>query len=140
VRGPPVSACFDEAFLAPSWDRRGFLQSMRRWVPFGVQEKNRPKNIRFDLSALKGKSKAADDAIRRIYNSGEFVSPWAATTPDDEFPETFRYKVLADVKRPLAIRVPGKTQDISLRNFLASRVIKKKIDCLRELKLFSMQP
>lgn len=134
-----MSACFDQAFIAQSWNKQGFQQSMRRWAPFAEQRKNKQKNISFDLSSLRGKADAADDAISQVYSSGEFVSLFAAAVPEDDVSETFRYKVLADVKQPLAIRVFGKDRDISLREFLAGRYLKKKVACLRELKFFSQR-
>jgi hypothetical protein len=137
VLGPPVSACFDQAFIAQSWDRKGFQKSMRRWVPFADQAKNKQKNVSFNLESLRGKAESVDDAVRRVYDSGEFATPWAAITPDEELPELFRYKVLADVKQPLAIRAPGKARDVSLREFLAGPVMRRKVDCLRQLKLFA---
>jgi hypothetical protein len=139
VLGPPVSACFDHAFIARSWNKQGFQHSMRRWAPFAEQLENRQKHISFNLSSLKGKIDAADEAISQVYSSGEFVSAFAAAAPEDDISETFRYKVLADVEQPVAIRIFGKDRDISLREFLAGRYIKKKVDCLRELKFFSQR-
>jgi hypothetical protein len=139
VRGAPISACFDKAFLAQSWDARRFRQSMDRWVDFGEQKSNRQKNIRFNVTDLRGKADAANEAIKSVYRSREFVSAIAALRPEEDFVETYKYKLLADVKQPPTIGILGQARNVSLRNFLAAPVIKRKIECLRTLGVFAVQ-
>ena len=139
VRGAPISKCFDQAFLGKSWDTKGFQQSMTRWVVFGDQASNRQKNIRFNVSDLRGKAEATSEAVRSVYRSREFVSMVSAFRPECDIAETFAYKVLADSKQPPTIGTPGQTRNVSLKSFLSTPVIKSKIACLRELKMFTEQ-
>lgn len=112
---------------------------MGRWVAFGDQKSNRQQKIRFYVSDLKGKAEAADEAIKSVYRSKEFVSPVAALRPEEDFVETYKYQVLADVKQPPTIGIPGQTRNVSLKSFLAAPAIKSKIACLRTLRVFAVQ-
>jgi hypothetical protein len=133
VSGPPRSKCFEHAFLKQSWKDWIFYQNMRRWVAFGVQNGNKQRNIVFDLEKMTNPA----DEIMKIYNSREFVNVYAAISPEEDFVETYRYKVLADVKVSLMLRFPRDGRNINVLSRLASRVPAKKVACLRALGLLA---
>jgi hypothetical protein len=147
VSGPPTSKCFEDAFLGASWDANRFHRHMRRWVAFGDQYHNRQKNpdAEHDLASLRsaarrGRLDLANDAITNVYRSKEFVSFFASISPEEDFVETYKYKVLADVGRnqPLAFRLSG--HDVNVLDFLDSGIPSKKVECLRDLGLLTGQP
>jgi hypothetical protein len=147
VSGPPTSKCFEDAFLAASWDANRFHRHMRRWVAFGDQSHNRQKNPDAGHSldglrnaARRGRLDPADDAITNVYRSKEFVSFFASVSPEEDFVETYKYKVLADAARdqPVIFRLGG--HDVNVLDFLDSGIISKKVECLRDLGLLTGQP
>jgi hypothetical protein len=143
VSGPPQSACFEDAFLGLSWDAERFHRHMRRWVDFGKQYHNRPKNpdVEFNLKRLraavsKGKVDAANDAIRDVYRSTEFLSFNASVNPWEDVADTYKYKVLSDA-------MPNQTiefQKINVLDYLKSGTPAKKVECLRDLGFLTGQP
>jgi hypothetical protein len=147
VSGPPRSACFEGVFLALSWNADMFRQHMRRWVGFGDQNQNERKNpdLQFDLKQLRtavqeDKLDIANDAITRIYESREFVSFFASVSPEEDFVETYKYKVLADVmaNQPVGLQLRG--QEINVLDFVGKGIPAKKVECLRELGLLTSRP
>jgi hypothetical protein len=146
VSGPPSSACFEHAFIEQSWNRGLFHANMRRWVVFGDQNDNVHKDRKIDFVLAKLRRvvhnaiSRAVVAIRRIEHSGEFVSPFAAVSPEEDFVETYKYKVLADAAPSLAIKSSTKRGEVALRDRLATGVLAKKVACLGDLGLLSGEP
>jgi hypothetical protein len=146
ISGPPQSSCFEDAFIATSWDADRFHHNMTRWVLFGDQAHNRAKNpeLRFNLNRLReqtaqGRLGRTNDVLERIYRSREFVSSSAAIRPEEDFVETYKDKVLADAGgQSLEFRFGS--QKISIPDRLKSDVVDKKVECLRALGLLSGQP
>lgn len=146
ISGPPQSSCFEDAFIASSWDPDRFHHNMTRWVAFGDQSHNRPKNreLRFNLNRLReqadrGKLDRVNALLERVYRSPEFISPAAAIRPEEDFVETYKFKVLNDAgRRPVEFRL-GR-QKVSVSDRLKSDVLDKKVECLRALGLLSGQP
>jgi hypothetical protein len=147
VSGPPKSTCFQDAFLNASWEPDSFRKDMRRWVAFGEQYQNKAKNpdAAFDLRRLKlavrrGKLDAANDAIGGVLRSEEFVSTLARSNADEDFVETYKYKVLADAAPKLTIGIRLGGRDINTLRLLDSGALAKKVSCLRDLGLLSGTP
>jgi hypothetical protein len=145
VSGPPQSACFEDAYINASWDSRRFHRNMRRWVDFGEQYNNRPKNPDVSLSRLralvrKGETEAANDVIRSVYDSREFVGPASIPNPIEDVAETYKYKVLADSTPNQAIEFRLGGRDVNVPDLLKSDVLAKKIGCLGALGFLAGQP
>jgi hypothetical protein len=145
VSGPPQSACFEDAFINASWDSRRFHQNMRRWVDFGEQYNNRPKNPDVSLRRLRalvrqGKIEAANDVIRSVYGSREFAGPAAIPNPMEDVAEAYKYKVLADATPNQAIEFRLNGQDVNVSDLLNSDILAKKVECLRALGFLTGQP
>lgn len=146
ISGPPQSSCFEDAIIGTSWDADRFHHNMTRWVAFGDQAHNRPKNreLRFNLNRLReqverGRVDRVNDLLQRIYRSPEFVSVPAAIRPEEDFVETYKDKVISDAGgKPIEFRI-GR-QKLSLPDRLKADVVDKKIECLRALGLLSGQP
>jgi hypothetical protein len=147
VSGPPTSKCFEDAFLGASWDANRFHRNMRRWVAFGDQYHNSQKNPdaghnldRLRIAARRGRIDLANDAITNVYRSKEFISFFASVSPEEDFVETYKYKVLADAARnqPIAFRLSG--HDVNVLDFLDSGIPAKKVECLRDLGLLTGRP
>ena len=146
ISGPPQSSCFEDAIIGTSWDADQFHHNMTRWVAFGDQSHNRPKNreLRFNLNRLReqaerGRLDRANDVLEQIYRSQEFISVAAAIRPEEDLVETYKYKVLNDAGgRPVEFRF-GR-QKVSVPDRLKSGVLEKKVECLRALGLLTGQP
>ena len=81
---------------------------MRRWVVFGGptrRNNNQYQDAAHDLDAV-----IASGNYRTLL-SGEFVSFYAAVSPEEDFVETYKYKILADVAQAsnLTLNFPGGT-------------------------------
>jgi hypothetical protein len=144
VSGPPRSKCFGEAFLAASWDANRFFG--RRWVEFGDQHDNRQKNpdvrVNFDRlrsAARRGRLARAGDAIRNVYASKEFTSVFASLSPEEDFVETYKYRVLADAaqKPMVGFRLRGRW--VNVLDYLESGIPAGKVECLRDLGVLTSQ-
>ena len=147
VSGPPQSACFEDAFLSASWDAERFHRHMTRWVYFGDQNHNRQKNpdVEYNLNRLraamrKGNVDAANDAIRDVYLSREFVSFFASLRPEEDTVETYKYKVLADAAPNQTIGFRLRDREINVLDYLKSEIPAKKVECLRDLGFLTGQP
>jgi hypothetical protein len=147
VSSPPLSACFENSFLGQSWDAEAFHRQMRRFVDFGTQNRNRRINpaLGFDIEQLRSEvhNAAFDpviDAVNAVYRSGEFVSLFAAVSPEEDFVETYKYIVLAEAMggHAMAFDLDGRKVDVF--DYLASPVPAAKVECLRRLGLFSSRP
>jgi hypothetical protein len=147
VSGPPQSSCFEDAIIATSWDPDRFHHNMTRWVAFGDQAHNRPKNsqLRFNLNRLReqaerGRLDRINDLLERIYRSPEFITIPAAIRPEEDFVETYKEKVLSDAAGGQPVEFRFGRQKISVSDRLKSDVIDRKVECLRALGLLSGQP
>lgn len=145
VSGPPQSPCFEDAFINASWNSPRFHQNMRRWVDFGEQYNNRPKNPDVSLSRLralvrKGETEAANDVIRSVYESREFAGPASIPNPMEDVAETYKYKVLADSTPNQAIEFRLGRRDVNVSDLLKSDILAKKIECLGALGFLTGQP
>jgi hypothetical protein len=146
VSGPPQSSCFEDAFIGTSWDADRFHHNMTRWVAFGEQSHNLHKNpdLRFNIHRLRehaklGKLDPANDLLDRIYKSQEFLSVPGAMRPEEDFVETYKFKVLSDAgAQPVQFRFGRSNVGISQR--LGNDVFSKKVECLRALGLLTGQP
>jgi len=146
VSGPPRSKCFDEAFLRASWESNRFYDNTRRWVEFGDQHRNVQKNpdVRLNFNRLRiagrmGRLDPASDAIRDVYGSKEFISVFASNSPEEDFVETYKYKVLADAAQKPSISFRLRGREINVLDYLDSGVPAKKVECLRDLGLLTSQ-
>jgi len=84
----------------------------------------------------KGKVDAANDAIRDVYRSTEFLSFNASVNPWEDVADTYKYKVLSDA-------MPNQTiefQKINVLDYLKSGTPAKKVECLRDLGFLTGQP
>jgi hypothetical protein len=147
VSGPPRSKCFEDAFLGASWDASRFHQNMRRWVAFGDQYHNRHKNPdawpnldKLRASVNRGRLDAANDAIAKVYRSKEFMSFFASISPEEDFVETYKYKVLADAAQDQAVTLRLRGRDLNVLDLLKAGVPAQKVECLRDLGLLTAQP
>jgi hypothetical protein len=146
ISGPPQSSCFEDAFISTSWEPDRFHHNMTRWVAFGDQGHNRPKNpdLRFNLYRLReqaerGRLDRINDLLERIYRSQEFITVPAAIRPEEDFVETYKAKVLIDAGgQPVEFRLGRRKINFSDR--LKSNVVNQKVECLRALGLLSGQP
>ena len=146
VSGPPQSSCFEDAFIGTSWDADRFHHNMTRWVAFGDQGHNRPKNreLRFNLYRLRelaerGRFDRINDLLDRIYRSPEFITVPAAIRPEEDFVETYKAKVVVDAGGQAAEFRLGRRK-INLSDRLKLDVVNQKVECLRALDLLSGQP
>jgi hypothetical protein len=146
VSGPPRNACFEDAFLGTSWNADIFHKNMRRWVDFGSQNNNVQKNPESEFNVQRVRAAvrarnfaAADQAIKNVYRNNEFVTLQAKIAPEEDLPETYRYKVLLDAspKEPV-FSLNG--QEINVRKLLESDVLAKKVQCLRDLGFLTALP
>ncbi len=146
ISGPPQSPCFEDAIIGTSWDADRFHHNMTRWVAFGDQGHNRPKNreLRFNLYRLReraerGRFDRVNDLLERIYRGPEFVTVPAAIRPEEDFVETYKEKVLSDAAGQ-SVEFRFGRQKISVSARLKSDVVDKKVECLRALGLLTGQP
>jgi hypothetical protein len=146
VSGPPRNDCFEHTFLGVSWDAETFHQHMRRWVEFGEQNQNKRKNpaLQFDLKQLNAAIRgddfdASSQAITNVYRSREFVSFFASISPEEDFVETYKYKVLADAMQNQAIDLVLDGQEINVLDYVRSGIPARKVECLQKLGLLTAQ-
>jgi len=134
VSGPPPNRCFESVFISTSWDPYRFHRNMRRWVEFGERAGNRPKNVNLT------RTMSASDKLRAVFRSRLFVSYFAAVSPEEDFVETYAHKVLVDAKAPLSIRLRRGDRAMNVLDLVKRLVPGKKVACLRQLGLLSVQP
>jgi hypothetical protein len=147
VSGPPRSACFEDAFLGASWSARKFHKNMRRWVDFGNQYHNSLTNpdVRFSLERLRAATRSRkvdsiNQAIKNVYDSKEFVSFAASINPWEDVAETYKYRVLADATPNKKVEFRLTDQSINVSDSLESKVLAKKMQCLRDFGFLSDLP
>lgn len=118
----PVRNCFKTKFLGPgNWDSSRFKQ--RRWVAFGRRNGNK------HLGGQDYDDVRTIGDIEKIYDK-RFVSLFAAVSPEEDFVETYKYMVLADVTAlMLKIDLTG-TPDVLDKVRNATGNLKNKIDCV----------
>jgi hypothetical protein len=118
----PIRNCFANKFLGPSgWDSSRFDQ--RRWIAFGIRNGNK------HLGGQDYDDVRAIGDIEKIYDK-RFVSLFAAVSPEEDFVETYKYMVLADVTAlKLKIDLAGAPDVLDkVRN--ATGNLKNKINCV----------
>jgi len=138
---PNPKTCFDNAFLAPTgvnnrlWNTATFHQNMRRWIEFGdvAHRRNRYQSAAHELGTVLANPGAAADLL-----DGEFASLYAAVSPEEDFVETYKYKILADVAQAsrLRLRVPGLAKPVEVLNKVSTAArsnLSGKIDCVNTL-------
>jgi hypothetical protein len=125
----PANDCFEKSFLGATgtskrWNAKNFHDNMRRWIAFTTQgdqnHNNHQKGINFgqiykDINQSKPNLPDAKTRIGAVYSSGEFVSVFAAVSPEEDFVETYKYKVLANATTPLSLTIDfrdGTTKDV----------------------------
>jgi hypothetical protein len=108
----PANTCFESKFLAPPgtnntlWNRDLFHHNMRRWIDFGGPNR-RNKNKYLDLNHDLDEAISRNNYVNFLEN--EFVSFYASVSPEEDFVETYKYKILADVAQAsnLRLNIPG---------------------------------
>jgi hypothetical protein len=134
--GPmPKKSCFGVDFLAAAGAGRGWQQgrfNTRRWINFGNENGNKHNKASIktidDLRAEAASS--ANDTIttsdiKGIYDN-DFVSVFAAISPEEDFVETYKYRVLADAGLTnLGLNIPG-TGTISVLGRTSTELNRKK--------------
>jgi hypothetical protein len=139
--GASAPTCFDSQFLAPAgvsnalWNTTTFHQHMRRWIDFGGQNRrnhNQYQNAAHDLDA------AIHTGNYAALLDGEFVSFYAAVSPEEDFVETYKYQILANVAQSsnLTLHFPGGTSVPVLNKVLpnpAGNHLQVKVSCVNSL-------
>ena len=142
----PNDSCFDSAFLGTPgggvrWNKNNFYQNQRRWIAFGDQNTNKHLNPVGDIGNVRdlvraGNLAGANAAIHSIYNA-TLVSLFAAVSPEEDFVETYKYRVLADVGLQLTMKFPAPVNDVINDVFQQVRgpsgELGGKIDCVNHL-------
>jgi hypothetical protein len=117
--GPmPKKSCFGVDFLAAvagrGWQQGRF--NPRRWVKFGNGNGNKHNkasiktidDLRAEAASSANDTTTTSD-IKEIYDK-DFVSVFAAVSPEEDFVETYKYRVLTDAGlRNLVIKFPDTT-------------------------------
>ena len=74
-----------------------------------------------------------------MYASKEFASVFASLSPEEDFVETYKYRVLADTAQKPSVSFRLRGRDINVLDYLDSGVPAKKVECLRDLGLLTSQ-
>src|SRR5262249_23148026 len=128
------------------WNPTYFYPGMRRWINFGDRNGNMYQDAAHDLGRVRGLVNApldpndlssANDAINALL-TGEFVSLFAATSPEEDFVETYKYKILADVAKAsnLTLHYPDGTSVPVLNKVVpkpAGNHLQTKVNCVKSL-------
>jgi hypothetical protein len=126
---PPQDKCFESDFVGAAgdthrWNASFFHAHMRRWIRYnrmGDQNGNKHQSGAINFKDIWDKVKAnkwadATAGITGIYGNGEFVSLFAAVTPEEDFVETYKYRALAAAKDPnlqsLDLAIAGSKVDL----------------------------
>jgi hypothetical protein len=134
---PAANPCFESKFLAPPgtnntlWNRDLFHHNMRRWIDFGgphARNNNKYQDLAHDLDAV-----INGGGNFKTFLNGEFVSIYASVSPEEDFVETYKYKILADVAQAskLQLQFPDGSYVNVLDNMsgaAAGSNLRKKID------------
>src|SRR5262249_14996662 len=105
-RGASSNTCFDTNFVPPTpgttlWNSTTFYPGMRRWIAFVDRNGNKYQDATRDLDTVRGlvntNPSGANAAINTLLT--EFVSVFAALSPEEDVVETYKYKILADVAK-----------------------------------------
>jgi hypothetical protein len=145
VTGPPSNDCFDRAFLQVSWVSAEYQKPTRakntRWITFKITHADTlsQNHIKWpDVYSLvkNNKHKDALDKIAALYDAKEFVSLWASLRPEEDFVETFKYKVLSDAMQSQPLMVNFGAADINVFDFIKDKMPAfGKVQCLMDLGL-----
>src|SRR5262249_34993709 len=126
------------------WNPTYFHQGMRRWIKFSDRNSNRYQNDTHDLGTVTGylndpsspDYNSADAAISSLLD-GEFVSLFAALSPEEDFVETYKYKILADVAHSsnLQLHIPGVSSPVPVLDKVTNAAgnLQSKISCVTSL-------
>jgi hypothetical protein len=149
----PATSCFDVDFLELTatdrrWHADAFHRKMRRWIAFGDDNGNTHRNAGVDFLKIKSDAASSNDVnttsrVHAIYN-GEFVSLFAAVSPEEDFVETYKYIALAEadgMALDLNVTFPGYTgvMDVlhTVRN--PSGDLHRKIRCVKRIVASSLR-
>jgi hypothetical protein len=146
-----ANTCFDTYFVPPTpgttlWNPTYFYPGMRRWITFGDRNGNMYQDAAHDLGQVRGLVNApldpndlssANDAINALL-TGEFVSLFAATSPEEDFVETYKYQILANVAKAsnLTLHYPDGTSVPVLNKVVpkpAGNHLQTKVNCVKGL-------
>jgi hypothetical protein len=144
-RGASSNTCFDTNFVPPNagstlWNPTVFYPGMRRWITFGDRNGNKYQDATRDLDTIRGlvntNPSAANAAINTLLT--EFVSVFAAVSPEEDVVETYKYKILADVAKAsnLTLHFPagGPPSVLVLNNVPpAGSNLQRKANCVNSL-------
>jgi hypothetical protein len=75
-----------------------------------------------------------------VYDSKEFVSFAASINPWEDVAETYKYRVLADATPNKKVEFRLTDQSINVSDSLESKVLAKKMQCLRDFGFLSDLP
>jgi hypothetical protein len=108
---------------------------MRRWIEFGdvAHRRDRYQSAAHELGTV-----LANPGVAAALLDGEFASLYAAVSPEEDFVETYKYKILADVAQASNLRlyVPGVANPVPVLNKVSAAAgnnLKGKIDCVNLL-------
>jgi len=129
-----ANRCFESKFLQAGasntlWNRHLFYNNMRRWIDFGSRNNNKYLDTAHDLDSI--------GTYGTFLDGAEFVSFYAAVSPEEDFVETYKYKILADVAKTsqLKLKLPGGGEVTGLLDKVTNATgnLKGKIDCVTPL-------
>jgi hypothetical protein len=151
VAREPSNNCFDTRILQESWVSAEYKKPARakntRWITFKLTHadtlsKNRIKWPDVYNLVQNNKHRDARAKIAVFYDAKEFVSLWASLRPEEDFVETFKYKVLSDAMQSQPLMVNFGAGDINVLEFVRKGppgtpdpVPYKKVQCLKDLGL-----
>jgi len=141
----PGNDCFGSKLLNASWSKTEFINTKplraERWIDFAKNKGDTRTKNQFDWSAYgnvtNGEYTKVIDKISKLYARKDFVSLWAALRPEEDFVETYKYKVLID-KMPVPLTVNFGGADIDVLDFIRNspaQDLKNKLQCLNDLGL-----
>jgi hypothetical protein len=140
----PAMSCFKVDFLEPTetnrrWLADAFHRRMRRWIAFSEQNGNTHRNGGIDFVKVRSDAASFFDlnatmGVHAIYNA-EFVSLFAAASPEEDFVETYKYGALSDAAGKalgLNITFPGYTGVVDVLHIVRnpSGDLHRKIRCV----------
>jgi hypothetical protein len=132
--------CFHRDFIKTSWDHTNWRK--RRWVGFGEQNRNKQRDISFDLAATRkdaanGNFAAVTDVLRKVYEVRQFASLFAAVSPEEDFADSYKYRMLSSISAPpgLTMTFPDPKDSIpDVMGYLNERrTVPDKLGCAYDL-------
>jgi hypothetical protein len=148
---PSANVCFDTYFVPPTpgttlWNPTYFYPGMRRWITFSDRNGNMYQDTAHELGRVRGLVNApldpndlssANAAINDLLTS-EFVSLFAAMSPEEDFVETYKYQILANVAQAsnLTLNYPDGATVLVLNKVVpkqAGNHLQAKVSCVNSL-------